>query len=73
MNKKRIQLIRRLLPCPVCGYTKPELVPFKWTEKTPIIWGVHCPRAECEATYTLYYQDIEKAVQEWNKRPWKGA
>ena len=63
---------KRLLPCPVCGYKKPFIEPRKVSEQSPITYGIKCPRYACPTKYTLYYQDINKAINEWNKRPRDG-
>lgn len=73
MEKQLIELKRRLLPCPVCGNKKPYIEPFKWSAESPVLYGVKCPMWAYDAKYTLYYQDVEAAVREWNKRPRKGA
>lgn len=71
-NEQIKQLQKTLNPCPWCGYEEPIIIARRKRGKHAFLYGIHCPRYACSKTYTLFYDDIHKAIKVWNKWPRDG-
>jgi len=52
----------KLLPCPVCGYDKPVILPGFYGG-----FYVHCPRYACPKEFMVIYPTKEQAIDSWNR------